>query len=125
MQPAPQYEKYIFTKGLDLNYIKGRELVSSDSKAACQDLRKMKCVAISPTVYSEDKIVQVVDLCQNANEAMVSRDVTTLILPPIKALHLTDGAKRFKDLTDQVGAQWYESWVLLSVRLLITCYAKL
>lgn len=55
-----------------MNYIKGRELVSPDSKAACQDLQKMKCVAISSTVYFKDKILQVVDLCQNANEAMVS-----------------------------------------------------
>ena len=47
---------------LDMNYIRGRKLVSSDSKAACQDLRKMECMAISPTVYSEDKIIQVVDL---------------------------------------------------------------
>jgi len=115
-QYTKSYEKYIFTQGLDMNYIKGRELVSPDSKAACQDLRKMERVAISPTVYSEDKILQVVDLCQNANEAMVSRDVTTLILPPIKALHLTDEAKRFKDFTDQVRAQWHETWVLAGPR---------
>ena len=115
-QYTKSYEKYIFTQGLDMNYIKGRELVSPDSKAACQDLRKIECVAISPTVYSENKILQVVDLCQNANEAMVRRDVTTLILPPIKALHLTDEAKRFKDFTDQVTAQWHESWVLAGPR---------
>ncbi len=115
-QYTKSYEKYIFTQGLDMNYIKGKELVSPDSKAACQDLRKMECVTISPTIYSEDKILQVVDLCQNVNEAMVSRDVTTLILPPIKALHLTDEAKRFKDFTDQVRAQWHGTWVLAGPR---------
>lgn len=115
-QYTKSYEKYIFTQDLDMNYIKDRELVSSDSKVACQDLRKMECMAISPNVYSEDKIIQVIDLCQNANEAMISRDVTTLILPPIKALHLTDEEKRFKDLTDQVRAQWYEGWVLAGPR---------
>ena len=115
-QYTKSYEKYIFTQGLDMTYIKGRELVSPDSKAACQDLRNMECVAISPTVYSEDKILQVIDLCQIANEAMVSRDVTTLILPPIKALHLTDEANIFKDFTDQVRAQWHESWVLAGPR---------
>ena len=115
-QYTKSYETYIFTQGLDMNYIKGRELVSPDSKGACQDLRNMECVAISPTVYSEDKILQVIDLCQNANEAMVSRDVTTLILPPIKALHLTDEANIFKDFTDQVRAQWHGSWVLAGPR---------
>ncbi len=115
-QYTKSYEKYIFTQGLDMNYFKGTELVSPDSKAACQDLRKSECVAISPTVYSEDKILQVVYLCQNANEAMVGRDVTTLILPPIKALHLMDEAKRFKDFTDQVRAQWHETWVLAGPR---------
>ena len=115
-QYTKSYEKYIFTQGLDMNYIKGSELVSPDSKAACQDLRKIECEAISPTVYSKDKILQVVYLCQNANEAMVSRDVTTLILPPIKALHLMDEARRFKDFTDQVRAQWHETWVLAGPR---------
>jgi len=115
-QYTKSYEKYIFTQGLDMNYIKGMEFVSPDSKVACQELRKMECAAISPTIYSEDKILQVVYLCQNTNEAMVSRDITTLILPPIKALHLTDEAKRFKDFTDQVRARWHESWVLAGPR---------
>ncbi|KAI4154068.1 MAG: hypothetical protein LQ340_001923 [Diploschistes diacapsis] len=115
-QYTKSYEKYIFTQGLDMNYIKGRELVSPDSKVASQGLGKMECTAISPTIYSEDKILQVIDLCQNTNEAMVSRDITTLILPPIKALHLTDDAKRFKDFTDQVRAQWHETWVLAGPR---------
>ena len=115
-QYTKSYEKYIFTQGLDMNYIKGRELVSPDSKVACQELRKMECAVISPTIYSEDKVLQVIDLCQNTNEAMVSRDITTLILPPIKALYLMDEAKRFKDFTDQIRAQWHESWVLAGPR---------
>ena len=60
---------------------------------------------ISSNVYFEDKIIQMIDFCQNANKAMINRDVTTLILSSIKAFHLTDEEKRFKDFTDQVKAQ--------------------
>lgn len=114
-QYTKSYEKYIFTQGLDMNYIKDREFVSSDSKIACQELRKMKCAIISPTIYFENKILQMIDLCQNTNEAMASRDITTLVLSSIKALYLTDEA-RYKDLTDQVRVQWHESWVLTEPR---------
>ncbi len=54
--------------------------------------------------------------CENANEAMVSRDITTLISPPIKALRLLDQANRFEDFNDEVNTQWYESWVLAGPR---------
>ncbi|KAL9118737.1 MAG: hypothetical protein Q9187_004713, partial [Circinaria calcarea] len=115
-QYTKTYEKWIFTQGLDMSYIKGREYISPDSKLACQELRKIEYSVISPTIYPEDKIIHVVDLCQNTNEATVNRDITTLILPPIKALHLTDEANRFKHFTDQVKSQWHESWVLAGPR---------
>lgn len=55
---------------------KGEKLVSSDSKVTCEDIQKMTCVAISPTVYSKAEIIEVIKLCRNRNEAMINRDVT-------------------------------------------------
>lgn len=85
-----------------MNYIKNREFVSSDSKITCQELRKMKCAIISSIIYFENKVLQIIDFCQNTIEAMMSRDITTLILSSIKAFYLMNEAKRFKNVIDQV-----------------------
>ena len=50
------------------------------------------------------------------NEAMVNRDVTPLIVPPIKSLYLKDGVNQFEHFTDEVNTQWHESWVLAGPR---------
>ena len=115
-QYTKSYEKYIFTKGLDMDDFKGEKLVSPDSKVTCKDLLNMTRKAISPTVYSRAKTLEVIRLCRNRNEAMVNRDVTPLIVPPIKSLYLEDGANQFEHLTDEVNTQWHESWVLAGPR---------
>lgn len=115
-QYTKSYEKYIFTKGLDMDDSKGEKLVSPDSKVTCKDLKSMTCVAISPTVYSKAETLEVVKLCRNRNEAMVNRDVTPLIVPPIKSLYLKAGVTQFEHFTDEVNTQWHESWVLAGPR---------
>lgn len=120
-QYTKSYEKYIFTKGLDMDDYKGEKHVSPDSKVTCKDLQNIACVAISPTVYSKVETLEVVKLCRNRNEAMVSRDVTPLIVPPIKSLYLKDGVKQygvkqFEHFTDEVNTQWHGSWVLAGPR---------
>ena len=110
------YENYILTQGLDMDYSKGEKLVSPDSKVTCNDLQKLTCVAISPTVYSKVETLEVVKLCRNRNEAMVNRDVTPLIVPPIKSLYLKDGVNQLEHFTDEVNTQWHGSWVLAGPR---------
>ena len=36
-------QNYIFTQSLDMNDLKGRELVSLDSKITCKDLQTLTC----------------------------------------------------------------------------------
>ncbi|MCJ1386672.1 hypothetical protein MMC17_009798 [Xylographa soralifera] len=110
------YEKYLFTQGLDMDEFKAERLVSPDSKVTCKDLQKITCMNISPTVYSTAETLEVVKHCRNRNEAMVNRDVTPLIVPPIKSLHLKEGGNHFEHLTDEVNTQWHESWVLTGPR---------
>ena len=110
------YENYILTQGLDMDEFKGEKLVSLDSKVTCNDLQKLTYMAISPTVYSKVETLEVVKLCRNRNEAMVNRDVTPLIVPPIKALYLKNGVNQFEHFTDEVSTQWHESWVLAGPR---------
>jgi len=115
-QYTKAYENYIFTQGLDMNESKGRELVSPDSKITCKDLQNIPCETISPTIYSSAETLKVVELCRNRNEATVSRNITSLILPPIIALYLKDGGNRFEHLTDEISTLWHESWVLAGPR---------
>ena len=115
-QYTKSYEKYISTKGLDMDEFKGRELVSSDSKITCKDLKNITRETISPTVYSKAEIIKVIELSRNRNEATVNRNVTPLILPPIISLYLKDGGNQFEHLTEEVTTQWYDSWVLAGPR---------
>ena len=95
---------------------KGEKLVSPDSKVTCNDLEKITCLAISPTVYSKAETLEVVKLCRNRDELMVKREVTPLIIPPIKSLYFKFGGDKFGNLTDEVDKQWHESWVLAGPR---------
>ena len=115
-QYTKSYEKYIATKGLDMDESKGAELVSPDSKMTCKDLQKITRETFSSTVYSNAEINKVVKLSRNRNEAMVNRNVTPLILPPIISLHLKNGGNQFEHLAEEVTTQWYESWVLAGPR---------
>lgn len=115
-QYTKSYENYILTQGLNMDYFEGEKLLSPDSKVTCNDLQKLTCVAISPTVYSKAETLEVIRLCINRNEAMVSRDVTPLIVPPIKSLYLKDGVNHLEHFTDEVNTQWHGSWVLAGPR---------
>ena len=115
-QYTKSYEKYISTKGLDMDEFKGRELVSPASKITCKDLQNITRETFSSTVYSNAEINKVVKLSRNRNEATVNRNVTPLILPPIISLYLKDGGNQFEHLTEEVTTQWYESWVLAGPR---------
>lgn len=53
---------------------------------------------------------------RNRNEAMIHRDVTPLIVPPIKSLYLKDGVNQFEHFTDEIDTQWHESWILAGPR---------
>ena len=89
---------------------KGAKLVFPDSKEYCNVLQDMKYVAISPTLYSKTETFEMVNFCQNRNEAVVSRDVTPLIVPLIKSLYLKDG------VTPVQAFYQHESWVLAGPR---------
>jgi hypothetical protein len=115
---SKSYEKWISVNGLDMDDFKGEELVSSSSKVTCNDLQNITREVISPTVYTDTEILEVIKLCRNRNEATVNRDVTPLILPPIKLLYLKnkDKENQFQHFTDEVNTQWHESWVLAGPR---------
>ncbi len=96
---------------------KGEKLVSPGSKVTCNDLQKLTCGAISPTVYSKVEIFEVVKLYRNRNKAMVNQDVTPLIVPPIKSLYLKDGVNQFEHFNDEVNMQWHGGLTLAGPRL--------
>lgn len=122
VQYTKAFAKHIFEQGLDMDDSKGAKLLSPESKDFCKTLQNIGCTVISPTVYTMAEIFEVVNLCRNRNEAMVQRDVTPLIVPPLKSLYLkyeanlSDGVNPFESLADEVNTQWHESWVLAGPR---------
>ena len=128
VQYTKAFEKRIFEQNLDMDDSKGAKLISLESKQFCNTLRNVKSVVISPTVYTMSEVLEVVRLCRNRNEAMVQRDVTPLIVPPLKSLYLKDGGitkdggnnkngvNAFEHLADEVNTQWHKSWDLTGPR---------
>lgn len=76
----------------------------------------IKCITISPTVYSKAETLKVVNLCRNRNEAMVNRDVTPLIVPPNKSLYLKDGVSLFEHFADEVNTHPLFGGLILLIR---------
>ncbi|KAI9777081.1 MAG: hypothetical protein M1816_004919 [Peltula sp. TS41687] len=110
-QYSPAYEVHILTKGLDMDYMKGRDLASGKSKEACAELLRMKVDTIKHTAVPQDKISRMVCDCRNRNEAMVNRDVTPLMIPSLRLLYYC-GANHLEHVVDEVNAIWYQQCVL-------------
>ena len=115
-QYTPEYERHIFTKGLDMDLLKGEEFVSEHSKQLCNGLMKIIRHSIRPTVFPEEHLRKVINLLGTRNEAIVNRDVTTMIFPPLVSLYLS-GDKHLEHLVDEVNADWYEQCVLEGPRI--------
>ena len=110
-QYTPAYESFIFTKGLDMDVLRGKEFVSEESKKTCVSLQEITHKTIKPTVFPEEVHVKVINKCQNRNEAMVERDVTPMIVPSIKALYF-GGDNYLEHVVDEVRTDWYQQCVL-------------
>lgn len=110
-QYTAAYEQQILTKGLDMSRLKGQELVSEASKKICIDLQQVSHKMIGPISFPNEAIGKVIDFCQNRNEAIVSRDVTPIIIPPIKYL-VFGGDSSLEHVIDEVNADWHGQCVI-------------
>ena len=110
-QYTAAYEVYILTKGLDMNYFRGRDLVSEQSKKTCAELSQIDVRMIEPTAVPQDKIPEMMSYYANRNEAIVNRDITLLIIPSIR-LRYYCGASHLEHVVDEVNANWYSQCVL-------------
>ncbi|KAL9126206.1 MAG: hypothetical protein Q9217_004713 [Psora testacea] len=106
-----KYEVWIATQGLDMDYRNGEDFVFEESKKTCKELLRIEVPTIEPTAVPEDKIRDMVADCQTRNEPKVQRDVTPLIIPPIRLLYYR-GASYLKHVDDEVNADWYSYCVL-------------
>ncbi|KAI9781826.1 MAG: hypothetical protein M1816_002176 [Peltula sp. TS41687] len=110
-QYTPAYETHIFSKGLNMDTLRGEELISEESKQTCVSLQEITHNSIKPTIYPAAAIRKVINLCRNRNEAMVNRDVTPMIVPPLRSLYLS-GDSHLEHVVDEVNADWYQQCVL-------------
>lgn len=115
-QWTAEYEKWIFTKGLDMDLLRGEERVSKESKRTCNSLQKITRKIINPSLFPQGAIRKVINLCCNRNEAIVNRDVTPMIIPPITSLYF-GGDNRVEHVVDEVRTDWYNNLVLEGPRL--------
>ena len=115
-QYTAAYEVHILTKGLDMNYLKGQDFVSEESKKTCAELLQINVNTIGPTAVPQNKIGHILNDCQNRNEAMINRDITPLIIPSLRLLYHC-GANNLEHVVDEVNADWYNQCVLKGPRL--------
>lgn len=116
VQYSAAYQRWIFTKGLDMDVLKGEECVSKESKAQCINLQKITLNAIQPSIFPEGSLRKVLNKCQNRNEALVNRDVTPMLVPPIMSLYF-GGANHLEHVIDEVNTDWDERCVLAGPQL--------
>ena len=110
-QYTAAYEVHIFTKGLDMDYRKGEDFVSEESRKTCAELLQIEVHRIEPTAVPQDKIRDMVGDYRTRNEAIVNRDITLLIIPSIR-LRYYCGASHLEHVVDEVNADWYSQCVL-------------
>ena len=115
-QYTPAYERHVFTKGLDMDVLRGEEFVSEHSKRSCSGLMKITRHSIKPIVFPEEHLRKVINLLGTRNEAIVNRDITTMIAPPLASLYFS-GDKHLEHVVDEVNADWYEQCVLEGPRI--------
>lgn len=112
-QYTPAYEKWIFLKGLDMNLLRGRERVSEESKKTCTDLSEITREAIQPTLFPREAIPKALNFCYSRNAAIVNRDVTPMIVPPVTSLYLGAGDNsHLEHVVDEVGTDWHKNCIL-------------
>lgn len=115
-QYTAAYEQHILTKGLNMDLLIGEELVSEESKELCSDLQQITQETIAPTVSPAEAIRNFINYCLNRNEAIVNRDVTSMIIPSITSLYC-GGDKCLEHLIDEINADWYEKCILEGPRI--------
>ena len=115
-QYTAAYERHILTKGLDMDPLKGEELVSEESKTLCVDLQRITYKTIEPTIFPTGIIRKVIHFCRNRNEAIVNRDITPIIIPSITSLYF-GGDSDLEHVVDEVNADWYSQCVLIGPQL--------
>ena len=102
-QYTAAYEVYLLTKGLNMDYRKGEDFVSEESKKTCAELLQIDVHTIKLTAVSQDKIRDIVGDYQTRNEGIVNQDITLLIVPPI-CLRYYYGASHLEHIIDEVNA---------------------
>lgn len=55
------YKRHILTKGLNMDLLKGKELVAEESKKLCADLQQITQETIGPTVFPAEAIRKVLN----------------------------------------------------------------
>ena len=115
MQYTGNYEKWLLAAGLDMDRIRGKDHISEESRKLCEELKTISRTTIKPIIYPSETIYRVVNQCKDRNEAIVLRDITPMIVPPITSLYF-GGNDNLEHVIDEVNANWDIRCVLAGPR---------
>jgi hypothetical protein len=86
-QYTAAYEQHILIKDLNMNSFKDEKLICEKSKKLCIDFQQVTHKFIESIIFSIEIIRKIINFCRNRNEAIMNRDVTSMIISSITSLY--------------------------------------
>ena len=105
---SPAFENVIAERGLHMEKMKGRALVSEDSKRMCRQLLQAEHEAPQYTSYPLTEFLAVWDQTRTRNEYKIFRDLTPL-LAPFPELLFASGYPELEHVKDELSVEWSRS----------------
>ncbi len=72
---------------LNMNSFKDEKLICEKSKNLCIDFQQITHKFIEFIIFSIEVIRKIINFCRNRNEAIMNRDVTSMIISSITSLY--------------------------------------
>jgi hypothetical protein len=89
-QYTATYEQHILIKDLNMNSFKDEKLICEKSKNLCIDLQQITHKYIEFIIFSIEIIRKIINFCRNQNEAIMNRDVTSMIISFITCFYFEE-----------------------------------
>ena len=105
---SPAFESVIAEYGLHMAEMKGRNLVSEDSKQLCRQLLQAEHDAPLHTSYPLTEFLSVWDQIRTRNESKIFRDLTPLLMPSPELLFAC-GLAEVEHVKDELSVEWTKS----------------
>ena len=86
-------------------FMETSNLIQKDSKSLCQEYLKGDRTAVKSSVFTAEQFSKVLERVQNLNEARITRDVTSWVVPSAEVLFFRDELK-LDYIGDELNVNW-------------------